>query len=192
LTRIVAVSTASASLNDHPHAVEYRRAEEQIRRVCGNASFLRPTMIYGSVRDRNVHHVVAFAQRFRVLPLPAGGAARIQPIHYEDVAAASVALLVAPGITLEAGGNQPITLRAAAQAVFDALGIRGTLVTIPVAVAKPLAQITDALTSSRWAERLARSQIDRVVDNAGVVKLGIRPRSFEEGLAQQVASMNRE
>jgi hypothetical protein len=57
---------------------------------------LRPTLVWGRGRDRNLARLVALARRWRWLPLPAGSTGLRQPIHADDVAAAVLAALRAP------------------------------------------------------------------------------------------------
>jgi uncharacterized protein YbjT (DUF2867 family) len=193
LSRVVVISTAAIYASGHPSAAIYLRGEAALRGSAPGALFVRPTMIYGSPRDRNVHRVIAFARRWRSLPLPDGGHARIQPIHYEDLARATAALVgtSASGV-VDAGGPAPLTLAQAARAIFEALGRPAVLLRVPTAAALPVARIVDAATGSRWAERLLRSREDRVVDNGRLLELtGVTLRSFHEGARDEVAEMRR-
>ncbi|MEO8160094.1 MAG: NAD-dependent epimerase/dehydratase family protein [Arenimonas sp.] len=56
-------------------------------------TLLRPTLLYGSGRDRSLSRMAAFARRWRLLPLPAAAKGRRQPVHVDDVAAAVLACL---------------------------------------------------------------------------------------------------
>jgi len=59
-------------------------------------TLLRPTLIWGRGRDRNLGRWVALARRWRWLPLPRSARGLRQPIHADDVAAAVLAALRAP------------------------------------------------------------------------------------------------
>ena len=73
-------------------ALALRTAELRLAAVAAERGFvltvLRPTLVYGNGRDRNLSRLVAAARRWRLLPLPAGARGLRQPVHVEDVAAA--------------------------------------------------------------------------------------------------------
>ncbi|MGH2499519.1 MAG: NAD-dependent epimerase/dehydratase family protein, partial [Candidatus Limnocylindria bacterium] len=188
LSTVVVVSSAGIYSAHQPSAALYREGEEALRAARPDLVLVRPTMIYGSERDRNVHHVIRFARRYGFLPIVGRGAGRLQPIHYADLAAAIGALVDAEvGEPLDAGGAAPITTRDAARAIFAALGRPARLVAVPAAPAWLLARAVDALRGTRWAERVRRAKEDRSVDNARLVQLtGVRPRDFETGVRDQV------
>jgi uncharacterized protein YbjT (DUF2867 family) len=186
-SHVIAVSTASVLLPGHPMAETFARHEATLRSRRPDATVVRPTMIYGSTRDRNVHNVVRFAHRWRFLPLPASDRGRVQPVHYADLAQVLVALVTAErGITLAAGGPVSMDLKTAGTAVFAALRQRPRFVRVPVG---PISAAFE-MVSARWAERLSRSLADRSVDADAMTRLtGVMPRSFESGVAGLVAEM---
>lgn len=60
------------------------------------ATLLRPTLVYGSGRDRNLSLIVALARRSGVFVLPTDARGRRQPVHVDDLAAAAQAATDAP------------------------------------------------------------------------------------------------
>lgn len=190
--RVVVVSSAGVYSRHRASAVAYRRGEEELRSRRPDAAIVRPTMIYGSPRDRNVHHVIALARRWGVLPLIGGGESLIQPIHYRDLAQAIVALVGSDVAgTLDAGGAAPLRLRDAAAAIFSALGRKPRLVPVPAGAALLAAGALDAVRGSRWRERVERMSEDRAVDNGALVAATrVTPRGFAEGVRLEVAEMD--
>jgi nucleoside-diphosphate-sugar epimerase len=191
LRRLVVISTAGIYSAHRSSVGVYARNEAALRAVHPDVVFVRPTMIYGSARDRNVHHVIRFALRWRFLPVPGEGSMLIQPIHYRDLAAVA-AELVASGATgvVDAGGARPVTLRDAARATFAALERPARLVTVPLGPSLMAASVLDALRGSRWRERVERTLEDRSVDNARLLALTrVRPREFEAGLRDEVREL---
>lgn len=89
--------TASADAAERELAGALARAEQQLADACavrGTAlTLLRPTLVYGSGRDRNLSRLVALARRWHWLPLPRHAAGRRQPVHVADVAGAVLAAL---------------------------------------------------------------------------------------------------
>lgn len=105
--RVVALgSTSVCSKSDSPDAAErdlaarLSAAEDRLAADCavrGAAlTVLRPTLIYGLGRDRNLSRLVAFARRWGGLALPRSATGLRQPVHAADVAAAALAAARAP------------------------------------------------------------------------------------------------
>lgn len=189
----VVVSSAGVYSRHRRSAAAYRRGEDALRARRPDAVIVRPTMIYGSIRDRNVHRVIAFARRYRALPVPLGRDPLVQPIHFADLAAGIAALAErdAEGV-LDAGGPAPISLRRAGETIFRALGLRPVFVPVPLAAALPLARVMDLFARSRWTERVLRLQEDRTVDGTRFQDLaGVVPRDFARGVRDEVAEMLR-
>lgn len=188
--RLVAVSSAGIYSRHRASAATYGRHELALQTAFENCLIVRPTMIYGSRRDRNVHQVLAFARRYRFLPLVGRGDSLVQPIHYLDLAEALVALVLGDAIGIvDAGGGAPLTVREAAIAVFHALHLPPRLLPIPLAPAVKAAHLIDAIRQSRVSERLERLAEDRSVDNSRLVALsGLVPRELPVGLRDMVAA----
>lgn len=143
--RVVALgSTSVHGKRDSPDAAEralavsLRTAELRLAAVADARGIaltvLRPTLVYGSGRDRNLSRLVAAARRWRVLPLPAGARGMRQPVHVDDVAAAVLTCLreprPRPGFFDLPGGETLAFDQMAARAV--AAGAPGaTLVRVP-------------------------------------------------------------
>lgn len=128
--RVVAIgSTSVAAKRDSPDpdertlAARLAEAEDRLAAACaarGTAlALLRPTLVYGRARDRNLSRLVRLARRCRCLPLPGNARGLRQPVHADDVAAAVGACLAAPvpvqgGFDLPGGETLP----------FDAMVVR--------------------------------------------------------------------
>lgn len=92
--RALFVSTTAllTKLNAPSKAVRVA-AENQIEASSLNYTILRPTMIYGSGRDRNICRLVRYLSRFPVLPVFGSGRYLLQPIFVGDLAQALVKAL---------------------------------------------------------------------------------------------------
>jgi nucleoside-diphosphate-sugar epimerase len=190
--QVVVVSSAGVYSRHRSAAAAYLAGEDAMRRARPDATIVRPTMIYGSDRDRNVHHLVRFAARWGSLPVIGPGDRPLQPIHYGDLAEALAAMVdrPAPGATVDAGGGDAITVRALCAAILRALGRPERLVPVPRFLARLAARMVDALRGTRWTERIERLDEDRTVDNATLVRLtGLAPRRFEDGVRDQLIEM---
>jgi len=96
-SRVVALgSTSRWTKDDSPDPAEravaarLAEAEQGLAAACAARGVallvLRPTLVWGFGRDRNLSRLVALARRLRVLPLPAGPLGRRQPVHAREVA----------------------------------------------------------------------------------------------------------
>jgi nucleoside-diphosphate-sugar epimerase len=75
----------------------YKKIEENItllgNKLNLNIVFLRPTMIYGELNDLNISKFIRFIDRFYFVPMVGNGSAKIQPVHYQDLATAFLKIL---------------------------------------------------------------------------------------------------
>lgn len=143
-------------------------------------TLLRPTLIWGRGRDRNLARWVALARRWRWLPLPRVARGLRQPIHADEVAAAVLAALRAPAPVPGAfdlpGGEtlayDQMVLRCLASA---APGSR--LVRLPM----PLFRLAVALAGRRYAGPGAVARLNRDLAYDGKparAALGLAPGPF--------------
>lgn len=70
-----------------------QRVFERAAAVGAHATLLRPTLIYGTGRDRNLSRIVAIARRFGRVVLPRGATGLRQPVHVHDLADAAFAAI---------------------------------------------------------------------------------------------------
>lgn len=186
---VLVVSSAGIRSAHRASATTYAAAERALLEARPDAVIVRPTMIYGSARDHNVHRVIGFVRRFRFLPLFGAGSARLQPIHFKDLACVIGALAGRRSIPpLDAGGGDAPSIREAGEEIFAALGIRPRFVRLPLGPALAVGGTIDAVARSRLRERIARTAEDRTVDNTMLTEMtGVHPRTFREGIRAQVA-----
>ena len=95
-----ATKQAASDPGERELAMRLRTSGERVfaaARACGAAAtLLRPTLVYGSGRDRNLSLIVALARRSGVFVLPADARGRRQPVHVDDLAEAAQAAVDAP------------------------------------------------------------------------------------------------
>jgi uncharacterized protein YbjT (DUF2867 family) len=189
--RLVVVSSASVHTRlDSRGAQAKRDAEARLRQSGLEWTVLRPTMIYGNARDRNLTRLLDWFDRVPVFPV-FGGRALMQPVYIGDVVAALARILERPdtaGRCFDLGGAAPLTYRELLETAAAALGVRPRFVPLSLGA---------AAWAVRWSRHLGlrllreeqvwRLGEDKVVDNGPVREaLGIEPLSFAEGIACQV------
>jgi len=145
---------------------------------------LRPTLIYGRGRDKNLTEIVRFVRRWGFFPLLGQAEGLRQPVHAEDVAAACVSALTLPNAanrTYNLSGGETLSYREMVCRVFSTVG----KVPHPVTVPRWLFRL--AVTTVRlfpryrhWTVEMAeRMNRDLVFDHADAARdLGFSPRSF--------------
>ncbi|MBL8499535.1 MAG: NAD-dependent epimerase/dehydratase family protein [Nitrosomonas sp.] len=96
---------------------------------------LRPTLIYGYGRDKNIAEIAQFIRRFGFFPLFGSASGLRQPIHVEDVAAACYAALSRENLssrTYDLSGEETLTYRAMVERVFAAMHRTPRMLTVPL------------------------------------------------------------
>ncbi len=191
--RVVVVSSAGVHTRLPSRGAQAKREAEAA--LCASRldfTVLRPTMIYGNRRDRNLTRLLDWLERWPVFPLFGDGRALMQPVYIGDVVEALARSLDRPAAgrrLYDLGGAEPIAYRDLLETAGAALGVRPILVPIPLRL---------SAAAVRWAHRLGvralrdeqvmRLMEDKVVDNGPVrADLGVEPITFAEGIARQVA-----
>lgn len=149
---------------------------------------LRPTLIYGRGRDKNIAEIARFARRFGFFPLLGKADGLRQPIHAEDVAAACISALKLPKVANRAyniSGGETLTYREMVRRVFASLHRRPRVVTIPLAAFRlPLVCLRLFPRYRHWSVAMAeRMNRDLVFDHSDASRdLGFSPRPFRLAL----------
>ena len=194
--RVVALSSTSLFVkkdsSDHGEQhIAHRLAEgERALRAWAEARgvewiILRPTLIYGRGRDKNLTEIVRFVRRWGFFPLLGQAEGLRQPVHAEDVAAACVSGLNVPAAanrTYILSGGETLSYREMVCRVFSSVGKVPHLITIPrwlfgLAVAALRLVPRYRHWTVEMAERMNR---DLAFDHADAARdLGFAPRPFQ-------------
>lgn len=160
--------------------------------VC--ATLLHPTMIYGAPGERNISRLRYILRRWPrwlpvVMPLPGGGRATVQPVHFEDVVAAFVAAADALaqkgdgicGKTIILAGPDPVPYRDLVRAAGRAEGRRVSVLPLP---AELLAGLARTLPLPFGPDAVRRATENKAFDVSEMTALlGRPPVALEVGLA---------
>lgn len=145
---------------------------------------LRPTLIYGLGRDKNISEMAHFIRRFGFFPLLGRAQGQRQPIHAADVAAACVAALQAPHAANSAyniSGGETLAYRDMVARVFAALRCPTRLLTVPLwAFRLAVATLRYFPRYRHWSAAMAeRMNRDLLFDHTDAARdLGFKPRGF--------------
>ena len=193
--RIVVVGSTSAH-----SAYEFRsspklRMEKLVRESGLEYTIVRPTMIYGSELDKNMHRLLRFLDRWPVFPMFGSGENLWQPVYHEDCAGGVYEALVRPeavGESYDLPGAEPLTYLELVQTAAGALGRKPRIVPLP------LEPVRRSLTTAERlglplpikSEQVLRLREDKAYPyDKAKRELGYAPRPFREGIALEVARL---
>jgi nucleoside-diphosphate-sugar epimerase len=149
---------------------------------------LRPTLIYGLGRDKNIVEIARFIRRLGFFPLLGKAMGLRQPVHAEDVAGACLTALKSPLAASRAyniSGAETLPYREMVSRVFAVLQKRPRLVTIPLVIFRMAVACLRLFPRYRhWSAAMAeRMNRDLVFDHAEAARdLGYAPRPFRLAL----------
>lgn len=184
----VAVKHDSGDARERDLATCLRAAEDSLfanARARGAAAIvLRPTLVYGSGRDRTLSRIAALARRAGLFALPRGACGLRQPVHVGDLADSAFAALdadAARGNAYDLPGGETLPYREMVARVLSALQPPARLIEVP----SPL--FVGILSVARATGRLhgfgdaalARMREDLVFESAPAQRdFGYAPRAF--------------
>jgi len=185
----VFVSSAGVYTRLQSSGADRKRSGEAALRASPLAfTILRPSMIYGTPRDRNMVKLLRWLRRFPIVPAPLGGDTPQQPVHVDDLVDAILASLERPAAArgeYDVGGPQPLALRDVIDEAARALARRAWILPVPLAPAHAAALLARRLrlpfpVSPEQVLRLAES---KAVDIEPARRdLGFSPRPFRDGI----------
>ncbi|HYM81347.1 MAG TPA: NAD(P)H-binding protein [Candidatus Limnocylindria bacterium] len=188
-------STGVHTRLESPGADAKRIGEAALRASGIGYVILRPTMIYGTLADRNLARLLRWLQRSPLVPVPGGGETPQQPVHVDDLVAAIQAALERPGSArreYDVGGPEPLSLSELIRTSAEALGRRAWIIPVPLA---PSHRAVLTLRALRLPCPVRGEQVLRLAESKAVDigpaqrDLSYRPRSFSEGIAEEAAAL---
>lgn len=181
--------TTSSDRAEIDIAARLSESEEKLKRWATSKGvewvILRPTLIYGQGRDKNIAEIARFIRRFGFFPLLGKANGLRQPIHVEDVAKACIAALKSPAATNRAyniSGGETLSYREMVSRVFAALHRSPWFLPIPLPIFTLAVACVRLLPKYRdWSVAMAeRMNSDLVFDHADAERdFGFSPRLFQ-------------
>ncbi len=151
------------------------RAEERVKNWAEENHIelviLRPTLIYGSGRDKNIIEIARFISLWGFFPVFGKALGLRQPIHARDVASACCEALTSSNTKSSPyaiSGGEILTYREMVGRVFFALRKKPRLITIPLIFFKAVIALLRVIPRYRhWTFAMAeRMNIDLVFDHS--------------------------
>jgi|GEM_PF-1919923 len=193
---ILVGSTRKYSKLNNPEDNSVRKSVQLIKQTNHNYVILHPTMIYGSSGENNVQRVVKLAKFLRVVPLPIGLRARIQPIYIEDVVLSIIKAIDnnLTNVEIDLGGPKPMTYKQFLEEIFQCANLKGYIIPVPD---KMLYMLSAFSRGFEKVPSVTKGEIKRLYEDKAIdishmkKKLGIRPRSFSKGLREMFDNQKR-
>ncbi len=169
-------------------------AEKKIKESNLEYTLLRPTMIYGSSRDRNICRLVRYLRKYPVLPVVGDGESLQQPIYVGDVAQAIVQALFSQQTLRKSyniSGAEPLTFNDVVQTICTQLSRSVPLVHLPVRpIASILSFVETIITPPIKAEQIKRLNENKAFDHIEAQRdFNFSPISFHDGIQLELQEM---
>lgn len=196
LKRGIFFSTTSIFTTLNPDSKSIRLgAEKLIKESRIPYTIIRPTMIYGSSRDRNLCKFIRFINKSPVFPVFGTGEYKLQPVFVEDLGLAVVSILSTERTLNKAynlSGGSELTLNEFILQIAAALGKKVRLFHLPPG---PFIKFLTFLERTPLKLPLKSEQIERFNEDKNFSyqkareDFGYSPRSFSKGLELELMEM---
>lgn len=193
IKRAIFISTTAIFTKLNAKSKKVRVAAELAIETSGlKYTILRPTMIYGSERDRNMWRLIRLLKQSPILPVVGGGNHLQQPIFVDDVAQAVVNCLSNQntiGKSYNIAGKHALTYIQVIDTIAKGMNKRILKIHIP---SKPVVTLLTFFEKIRFPFPIKAEQVLRLNENkdfsyADAEKdFGFSPRSFEEGIKEEI------
>jgi uncharacterized protein YbjT (DUF2867 family) len=160
-------------------------------------TIVRPTMIYGSERDRNIHRLLRFLDRWPWFPMFGPGTNLWQPVYYEDCAKAILEILKHPETvnqSYDLPGANPLTYLDLVRTAAATLGRNPRIVRIPIEPVRRVLVVAERLRLPLPVDsgQVARLREDKAYPYGDARRdFGYAPRPFHEGVALEVSRLRK-
>ncbi len=182
------VKRGSADAEERDLAARLREGERMVFETAAArgvaATVLRPTLIYGVGRDRNLTRIAAVARRFGRIVLPRGASGLRQPVHVHDLSEAAFRCLdveAASGRSYALPGGETLAYRDMVARVLAALQPPAKLHEVPGGVFNAVLAAAHAAGFALDFNEAAvtRMRTDQTFDPADARRdFGYAPRGF--------------
>ena len=157
----------------------------------------RPTMIYGSERDKNIHRLLRFLDRWPVFPMFGPGTNLWQPVYHKDCAKGILETLKRPETihqSYDLPGAEPLTYQELVRTSAAALGRNRRIIKVPI---EPVHRALVAAERLRLPLPIDSGQVTRLREDKAYSyedakrDLAYAPRPLHEGVALEVARLRK-
>jgi nucleoside-diphosphate-sugar epimerase len=188
------VTTTGIFSRYHRYSDIYKAGEERIRESRLVYTILRPSMIYGSLRDKNMHRLIKFLDRAPVFPLFGAGRNLMQPVFVDDLTQGIISAIDNSETEYQEynlAGPRGISYRYIVETVLRQLERKVTLLNVGMSFAAGVARYAQYIPGFPVNhEQVLRLLEDKVFDiSKATAELNYTPRDFAEGIAVEIEEM---
>ncbi len=160
-------------------------------------TILRPTMIYGTPKDRNMIRLVRWVSRYPIIPVFGNGNFLQQPVFVGDVAQAIVKCLETPatiGKSYNIAGKSAITYNEVVDTIAGLMNRKIHKLHFPDQF---IIRVLQMLEKIKIPFPIKAEQVERLNENKdfsyeeALMDFGYSPRSFEEGIRGEIEAFRR-
>lgn len=190
--RAFCITTTAVFSKFHTYAASYNEIEEFLSCSSVDVTILRPSMIYGNEKDKNIHRLLKFMDRSYIFPIFGSGKALMQPVHVFDLAEGIVSAIEkdARG-SFNLAGPIPISYLDLLHACSKALGKNINFIHLPhgaiAASVKVLQNFPGFPLRYEQVMRLLEDKSFNIDDS--ISKLSFSPRDFSQGIDFEVSKL---
>ena len=196
--RVICVHTTGIYSKHKSASEDYKNTELLISNIIEASNspigliYLRPTMIYGYINDKNMVIFIKMVDKLRLFPVIAHGKNLLQPVNGRDLGKAYYQLLVKQNIVngdYILSGDRPISMLEMFNLISNALGKSTVFFSVPLGLGVFMARCLKFCTLSKvdFIERVQRLGEDRHFPHEKAEKdFGYKPMPFADGLKIEV------
>ena len=195
--RLILVHTTGIYSKYKTASAEYIAIEKHIEEIITNRNIdmtiLRPTMIYGSISDRNVIVFIKMVDKLRFFPVINHAKYLLQPVYEKDLGDAYYQVLVNADATRNKNyilsGKEPILLIEMLKIIGNYLKKKNAFISVPFPIAYFGAHLLCLLTIGKidYREKVQRLIEPRAFPHIEASSdFGYSPVSFKEGVKKEI------
>lgn len=175
-------------------SVEYIEIEDSLLKKFSNLTILRPTMIYGSSRDRNMFKLIRYLHKHKFFPVFGQGNNLMSPVNAKDLGDAYFDVIKNRATTFgnqyNLSGKDDITYKYLLEETALALGKKVLFIPLPIWFCLTLVYLLNLILRSRFPisiEQVLRMKEDKIFSwKEASSDFGFCPMSFRDGIRIEV------
>lgn len=196
--RIILVHTTGIYSKFKSASEEYKSIEQRMEQIVSDQNYLirviilRPTMIYGNLKDLNMSKFIKMIDKLKIFPVINNGISLIQPVNARDLGKAYYHVLMGQDTGRNdyiLSGDKPIMMIDAFKLISKALGKKTIFISVPLWAGVFLAKMlyVASLGKVDYIEKVQRMGEDRSFPHDYATRdFYFNPMPFDEGIKIEV------
>ena len=183
-------------------AQEYSNIYKYIEKEINLSKFkeyiiLRPNLIYGSKRDKNINKVINFINKYKFFPSLSSGKGKIQPLYYKDLVDAILSCIYGKNIngSFNITGKECLNYYQFYGEIFTALELKTRIINVPYYLSINVARLLELIKGKDFiisVERIKRLREIKCFSNYDSLKKNLyKPTPFKKGIRNQVQELKK-